>query len=65
MASIAGFRPWARWTLAGLIPKRRAAAAVAVEVDVPLPALGTRRSYAPPRDAFLETSAMRREMYRL
>ena len=39
---------------------------VAVEVEAKTrPDLRKRRTYAPARDAFLENSAMRREMYRL
>ncbi len=61
MASIAGFRPWPRWTLAGLLRTRPKAA----EATVARSELKKRRTYAPARDAFLENSAMRREMYRL
>ena len=66
MASIAGFRPWTRWTLTGLFRRTPTAVSLAVQEsgstdDTPR----ARRSYAPARDAFLENSAMRREMYRL
>lgn len=69
MASIAGFRPWPRWTLTGLF--RRVAdapqtkAVVVAEVASRRPDLRKRRSYAPARDSFLEKAAMSREMYRL
>ncbi len=65
MASIAGFRPWARWTLTGLFRRTPTAVALAVDESTPRAGRRERRSYAPARDAFLENSAMRREMYRL
>ncbi|MGQ9410325.1 hypothetical protein [Mycolicibacterium gilvum] len=74
MASIAGFRPWPRWpprwtlrwALPGLFRKAPATSAVAVvESASRRPDLRKRRNYAPPRDSFFETAAMRREMYRL
>ena len=69
MASIAdaGY-PARRWSLTALLralqPRTRAISAQEAAVEAPTE-LRTRRSYAPARDAFLETSAMRREMFRL
>ena len=69
MASIAGFRPWPRWTLTGLFRRvpdaPQTQAAVVAEVTSRRPDLRKRRSYAPARDSYLEKAAMRREMYRL
>ncbi len=68
ITGIAGLWRLPRWTLAGLTwksPKSSKAAALTAEAAVERPELRKRRSYAPPRDAFLENSSMRREMYRL
>ncbi|MGQ9351475.1 hypothetical protein [Mycolicibacterium gilvum] len=51
---------------AGALPQSPATSAVAVvESASRRPDLRKRRNYAPPRDSFFETAAMRREMYRL
>jgi hypothetical protein len=80
MASIADARhPARRWSLAALLrwipaPVRHhprdaashtAASHTAAIEAAPRAPLRSRRFYAPPRDAFLENSAMRREMFRL
>lgn len=68
ITGITGFRGWPHWLWAGFLgrsPNLRVES-VAVEVEAKTrPDLRTRRTYAPARDAFLEYSAMRREMYRL
>lgn len=69
MASIADARhPARRWSLLALLRKVQArprpiSAVQTAVVETLEPR--KRRSYAPPRDAFLENSSMRREMYRL
>lgn len=76
MASIADARhPARRWALTALLrrfaapaPPRRVEDAVqtaAIAASAPEESVHKKRSYAPARDAFLENSAMRREMYRL
>lgn len=75
MASIADAgHPARRWSLTALL-HRFSAPARPRPVDTPAHTaaleavtakeLRKKRSYAPPRDAFMENSAMRREMYRL
>lgn len=67
MVSISGFGQSARWSLAALL-RRLLVRPVAVEVELdsatwePLP---QKRYYPPQRDAFLERTAMAREMFRL
>lgn len=75
MASIADARhPARRWWLTALLrrfstparPRAVEAPVLSAVIEAPAHAqLRKKRSYAPPRDAFLENSAMRREMYRL
>ena len=65
MASIPGFWPWPRWDLAGFLRIRPKVVEAAISETVTRPELKKRRTYAPARDAFLENSAMRREMHRL
>jgi hypothetical protein len=76
MASIADARhPARRWALAALLRRFSASArprsveapahTAVVEAAARAESPRKKRSYAPPRDAFLENSAMRREMYRL
>ena len=73
MASLADARiPARRWSLTALLHRFQTRPRPVSAVQTPVraavaetPELRRRRSYAPPRDAFLENSAMRREMFRL
>lgn len=67
MASIAGFGQSARWSLAALL-RRLLIRPVEVEIELDTATrepLVKKRFYPPQRDAFLERSAMAREMFRL
>lgn len=68
ITGITGFRGWPHWLWADLLGRSPNLTVESVVVDVEVqgrPDQKKRRTYAPARDAFLENSAMRREMYRL
>ena len=69
MASIAGYSGQARWTWFAWVRRvrltSRAVSAPEVAAVVTRDSVRARRHYPPPRDLFIERSALAREMYRL